>query len=77
VGSGAVRQIIGLVVLSVMLAPPLSGAGSSDPFEAMAVHRPEQVVTAPDVVFLSLEGREVRLRDLRGKVVLLGFFTTS
>jgi hypothetical protein len=29
------------------------------------------------VAFRSLEGREVRLHDLRGRVVLLGFFTTS
>ena len=47
-----------------------------DPLEAMAGLRPAAPEPTPDVVFTTLDGREVRVRDLRGKPVLLGFFTT-
>ena len=65
--------ILGL--LAVVGAAPARSA--SDPFEAMDVDRAGLPVPAPDVAFRSLEGQEVRLGALRGKVVLLGFFTTS
>jgi hypothetical protein len=48
-----------------------------DPFEAMSVQRPAETIAPPDLVFLTTEGREARLGELRGKVVLLGFFTTT
>ena len=32
--------------------------------------------TAPDVAFAAPDGHDVRVRDLRGKAILLGFFTT-
>jgi hypothetical protein len=31
----------------------------------------------PDLTFRSLDGREVRLHEFRGKAVLLGFFRTD
>ena len=65
--------ILGL--LAVVGAAPARSA--SDPFEAMDVDRAGLPVPAPDVAFRSLEGQEVRVRTLRGKVLLLGFFTTS
>jgi hypothetical protein len=66
---------LGLVVTALV---GLSGAEvPKDPFDAMVVHRPVEVAPAPDVAFHRLDGREARVRDLRGKVVLLGFFTTS
>lgn len=68
----AAAVLLGLVIVGVM---PVRSA--SNPFAAMAVDRVGLPVPAPDVTFQSLEGREVRLRDLRGRVVLLGFFTTS
>lgn len=57
----------------------LAAVGQADrnPFEAMAVQRPAEPVAAPDLAFRTAEGREVRLGELRGKVVLLGFFTTT
>jgi peroxiredoxin len=33
-------------------------------------------VPAPDVTFRALDGRPARLSELRGRVVLLTFFTT-
>ncbi len=50
---------------------------AGDPFEAMGVDRVGEPVPAPDLAFRTLDGREVRLHALRGKVVLLGFFTTA
>jgi cytochrome oxidase Cu insertion factor (SCO1/SenC/PrrC family) len=64
----------GVVLLVVAGVPPVRAA---DPFEAMEVDRTGLPVPAPDLAFRSIDGREVRLRDLRGRVVLLGFFTTS
>jgi cytochrome oxidase Cu insertion factor (SCO1/SenC/PrrC family) len=65
--------------VTLMLAAPSTvvGQGASDPFAAMSVQRPPQPVAAPDFVFVSAEGREVRLSELRGSVVLLGFFATT
>ena len=66
---------MGLSLLVVVDAAPARSAGA--PFAAMAVDRTGLPVPAPDIAFRSLEGQEVRLSALRGRVVLLGFFTTS
>jgi cytochrome oxidase Cu insertion factor (SCO1/SenC/PrrC family) len=73
---GAVRLGLTLAIAIALLlgAPP---AEAKDPFEAMSVQRPADPVAAPDLVFITAEGREARLGELRGKVVLLGFFTTT
>jgi cytochrome oxidase Cu insertion factor (SCO1/SenC/PrrC family) len=70
--------------LRLALAVGLTGAAAggtaaagTDPFEAMQVQRPAEPVPAPDLAFTALDGRPVRLSALRGKVVLLGFFTTT
>ena len=54
-----------------------TATATKDPFEAMSVQRPAEPVPAPDLAFLTAEGREARLGELRGKVVLLGFFTAT
>lgn len=51
-------------------------ARALDPLETMDGLHPAAPSPAPDVVFTTLEGREVRVQDLRGQPVLLGFFTT-
>lgn len=61
------------VALAWMLVGSASGA---DPFVTMRVLRPSAPESAPDVVFTTLAGVEARVRDLSGKPVLLGFFTT-
>jgi len=64
-------------VASVALVWVLAGSASgADPFDAMRVLRPSAPESAADVAFTTLDGTEVRVRDLRGKPVLLGFFTT-
>lgn len=71
-------KIAVLLALMVVAAPPLARPGESgDAFDAMIVHRPAEPFPAPDVAFAGLNGRPMRLGDLRGKVVLLGFFATT
>jgi hypothetical protein len=68
------------LVVALALGTPIAIAGQgepgSDPFEAMGVLRVVPPAPVPDLAFRALDGRLVRLRDLRGKPVVLGFFTT-
>jgi peroxiredoxin len=45
-------------------------------FTALAMHRPADPPEAPDFTLPDLEGRPVRLRELRGKLVFLNFWAT-
>jgi hypothetical protein len=65
---------LALVMLAIASAGGRATAG--DPLDSMGVHRPAEVVVAPDPPFRALDGREVRVSQLRGRVVLVGFFTT-
>ncbi len=47
-----------------------------DPFVAMNALRAAAPAPTPDVAFQALDGREARLATLRGRPVLLTFFTT-
>ncbi len=75
------RMSLGMAVTLGLVVPIVASLGSvgvaTDSFEAVGVDRVVEPVPTPDLAFRSLDGREVRLRDLRGKVVLLGFFTTD
>ena len=75
-GRVALRAAAVFVLLTAMPFVATAG-GAKDPFDAMAVHRPAEPFAAPELVFTSLDGHEVRLSSLRGKVVVLGFFTTT
>jgi len=70
------RARLAIALLAAVLAGPASAQGAKDPFAALDVQRLVAPPPAPDVVFRSLEGVDRHLGDLRGKVVLLGFFTT-
>lgn len=66
-----------VVAVSVLLSAALPGrARADDPLEAMGGLRPTALSLAPEVTFTTLDGRDVHVQDLRGKPVLLGFFTT-
>lgn len=70
-------NILTAVALLIAGAAPVATAGAAkDPLDTMGVHRPAKPFPAPDLPFASLDGRKVRLRDLQGKAILLGFFTT-
>lgn len=73
---GAVTLGVALAV-AIALVVTSPRAEAKEPFEAMLVQRLAEPVAAPDLVFLTAEGRPARLGELRGKVVLLGFFTTT
>ena len=75
-GRIALRGAALFVLLTAMPFVTTAG-GAKDPFEAMAVQRPAAPSPAPELVFTTLDGREARLSDLRGKVIVLGFFTTT
>lgn len=76
-GRAALR--LAAVALLLVAAVPLiaEAGGSKDPFDALGVHRPAEPFPAPDLTFRTLDGREARLKELSGKIVLLGFFTTT
>lgn len=76
-GRGALTFAAALVVAIGSLAAAATANAVTDPFEAMSVQRAAESVAAPDLPFIASDGREVRLGELRGKVVVLGFFTTT
>jgi hypothetical protein len=69
-------RVVSLATLMLVVATSQAGAAAGDPLASMGGLRPAAPVVAPDPAFRTLDGRAVRLSELRGKVVLLGFFTT-
>jgi cytochrome oxidase Cu insertion factor (SCO1/SenC/PrrC family) len=63
-----------ILLLSAMGVAPT--AQERDPFAHMQALRLVTPVPAPDVAFRALDGRPARLSELRGRPVLLTFFTT-
>jgi peroxiredoxin len=58
-------------------AVPVPAASNLDSLlAALAVHRPPEALEAPDFTLPDVDGRPVRLRDLRGKLVFLNFWAT-
>jgi peroxiredoxin len=51
-------------------------AGFDALFASLGIHRPAEPSEAPDFTLMNLEGRPVRLRELRGKLVLVNFWAT-
>lgn len=66
-----VTALVGLAILSVR-----SSSAQPDPFVAMNALRVTPPRALPDVTFIGLDGRAARLDELRGRPVLLTFFTT-
>ncbi len=66
-----------LVITAVTVGVSGPALGTEELFAALGVQRPANPTSAPDLALPSLDGRTVHIKDLRGKVVLLGFFTTT
>jgi cytochrome oxidase Cu insertion factor (SCO1/SenC/PrrC family) len=69
--------IVGLAIVLLGLEPGGPALAAEELFRAMAVQRLANPSPAPDLAFPNPEGKTVHLKDFRGKVVLLGFFTTD
>ena len=66
---------LALALLVLAFAGP-GHAGARDPFGALSITRPEQVVEAPDFRLADPDGQRLSLRDQRGRVVFLNFWAT-
>lgn len=66
-----------LVITALRVSFSEPALGTEEIFAALGVQRPANPSPAPDLELASLEGRTVHIKDFRGKVVLLGFFTTT
>lgn len=68
---------VGLGIAAFTLGPAGPAQGTEDPFLAMGVQRPANPAPAPNFALPALDDGTFHLKKLRGKVVLLGFFTTT
>jgi cytochrome c biogenesis protein CcmG, thiol:disulfide interchange protein DsbE len=74
------RLVVGILALSLLVLAPGSSVAASDALlrrvEGLAMDRPVRPRPAPPFVLPGLDGTDVRLADLRGRVVMLYFWTT-
>ncbi len=70
----ASMAMMAVLTLGAAAAP---SAGVNDVFDAMRANRVAPPVAAPDVTLSTPDGRPVRLADLRGRVVIVGFFVAG
>jgi cytochrome oxidase Cu insertion factor (SCO1/SenC/PrrC family) len=69
-------RVFSAVLLAALLASSSAARAEVDPLAAMNGVAAAPVAAAPAVAFKTLEGSEVRLTELRGRPVVLTFFTT-
>lgn len=75
---GTVRILFSLffTLISLHLALVLSHAQGKDPFRQLGVQVFQKRPEAPAFTLRRIDGTEVRLSDLKGKVVFINFFAT-
>ncbi len=64
------------ILLAGGLAVPDSLAEEKDPFRRLGVQVYQERPQAPDFALRDIYGKEIRLSDLKGKVIFLNFFAT-
>lgn len=72
----AVPLVGALAVTAMVLLTAAVTGMATDPLATMGVILTERGKEAPDFALPDPEGKHVALRDFRGEVVLLTFFTT-
>jgi cytochrome oxidase Cu insertion factor (SCO1/SenC/PrrC family) len=70
------RALIAALALGLSVLARGLAAAQSDPFAAMNALRVEPPAAMPTVAFQTLDGQPASLAALRGRPVLLTFFTT-
>lgn len=68
--------LIVVILVVILLLPGCGGRAAKGADEAQAATRVEVGEAAPDFTVEMFDGTQVRLSDLRGKVVLLNFWAT-
>jgi cytochrome oxidase Cu insertion factor (SCO1/SenC/PrrC family) len=72
------KAIILLIILGIWVIPapwgPLDAA--EDPFKAARILKVEEPESAPEFELEDVQGKRVKLKDFRGKIVLLDFWAT-
>lgn len=74
------RRRVALVAAMAALTLGAAAAPSTtvdEVFDVMRANRVAPPAAAPDVTLSTPDGRLVRLADLRGRVVVVGFFVTG
>jgi cytochrome oxidase Cu insertion factor (SCO1/SenC/PrrC family) len=69
-------MLITIFVFSLFLAPWAFIQAVEDPIAAAGVFKYSEGTIAPSFIIEDLEGNRVRLKDFRGKVALITFWTT-
>jgi cytochrome oxidase Cu insertion factor (SCO1/SenC/PrrC family) len=68
---------VAMVAALVISAGPAPRRAADDVFDAMRANRLATPMPAPGVTLPALDGGSMRLEDLRGRVVILGFFVSG
>lgn len=71
------KVILPIMLISVLFIVGCSGNSEVTDSEVEDSENSEEEIAAPDFQLESLEGQTIRLSELRGRVVLLNFWTTS
>jgi cytochrome oxidase Cu insertion factor (SCO1/SenC/PrrC family) len=71
-----IRRVIAAVLLALALPTVVGGAGAAPDFSSLQVQPYQPAKPAPPFALPDLDGEVKRLADLKGKVILVFFWTS-